>query len=85
MDEDVMISCVGQGAVPVVSGPAEEAGAEEGGAQEGIDMEVARVGKKAPDFKATAYFAGAFKQVSLSDYSGKWVLLCFYPGDFTFV
>jgi peroxiredoxin (alkyl hydroperoxide reductase subunit C) len=48
-------------------------------------MSTARVGHKAPDFAAMAYVAGAFKKVSLSDYAGKWVLLCFYPGDFTFV
>jgi len=48
-------------------------------------MTMARVGKEAPDFKAPAYFAGAFKDYQLSDYRGKWVLLCFYPGDFTFV
>ncbi len=45
----------------------------------------ARVGKKAPDFTAPAYYQGGFKNVSLSDFAGKWVLLCFYPGDFTFV
>ncbi len=45
----------------------------------------ARVGQKAPDFTAPAYFKGEFTQVKLSDYLGKWVLLCFYPGDFTFV
>ena len=49
-------------------------------------MEVARVGSKAPDFEATGYLAGeGFKTVKLSDYLGQWVLLCFYPGDFTFV
>jgi peroxiredoxin (alkyl hydroperoxide reductase subunit C) len=48
-------------------------------------MAMARVGKEAPDFVAPAYFAGAFKDYKLSDYRGKWVLLCFYPGDFTFV
>jgi peroxiredoxin (alkyl hydroperoxide reductase subunit C) len=45
----------------------------------------ARVGQKAPDFQAPAYYKGAFTNVKLSDYLGKWVLLCFYPGDFTFV
>lgn len=45
----------------------------------------ARVGEKAPDFQAPAYFQGKFTSVKLSDYLGKWVLLCFYPGDFTFV
>jgi len=49
-------------------------------------MVTARVGREAPDFEASAYIAGTgFKNVKLSDYRGKWVLLCFYPGDFTFV
>ncbi len=49
-------------------------------------MDVARVGQKAPDFEANAFLAGeGFKKVKLSDYVGKWVVLCFYPGDFTFV
>ena len=43
------------------------------------------VGKKAPDFTAPAYFKGKFISVQLSEYLGKWVSLCFYPGDFTFV
>ena len=45
----------------------------------------ARVGQKAPDFEAPAYYKGSFTNVKLSNYLGKWVLLCFYPGDFTFV
>ncbi|HEB48986.1 MAG TPA: redoxin domain-containing protein [Desulfobulbus sp.] len=44
-----------------------------------------KVGKKAPDFTAPGYHKGEFISVRLSDYLGKWVLLCFYPGDFTFV
>ena len=44
-----------------------------------------RVGQKAPDFTAPAYHKGKFVSVKLSDYLGKWVVLCFYPGDFTFV
>ncbi len=52
--------------------------------QEESEM-VARVGSPAPDFEATAYVDGAFKNVKLSDYKGQWVVLCFYPGDFTFV
>lgn len=43
------------------------------------------VGKNAPDFKATAVVGGDFKKVSLSDYKGKYVVLFFYPLDFTFV
>ena len=45
----------------------------------------ARVGKTAPDFEANAFIGGGFKNLKLSDYKGKWVVLCFYPGDFTFV
>lgn len=45
----------------------------------------ARVGQKAPDFEAGALMDGTFKNIKLSDYLGKWVVLCFYPGDFTFV
>jgi hypothetical protein len=44
-----------------------------------------QVGKKVPDFVAPAYQGGKFVSVKLSEYLGKWVLLCFYPGDFTFV
>ena len=44
-----------------------------------------KVGKKVPDFAAPAYHQGKFISVKLSEYLGKWVLLCFYPGDFTFV
>ncbi len=45
----------------------------------------ARVGQKAPDFTAPSYYKGGFTPVKLSDFAGKWVLVCFYPGDFTFV
>lgn len=48
-------------------------------------MITARVGRKAPDFEAPAFHQGKFVNVKLSDFAGKWVLLCFYPGDFTFV
>lgn len=44
-----------------------------------------QVGKKAPDFVAPAYRQGSFTSVQLSEFLGKWVVLCFYPGDFTFV
>jgi peroxiredoxin (alkyl hydroperoxide reductase subunit C) len=52
-------------------------------AKEALSM--IKVGQKAPDFIAPGYHKGAFVNVKLSDYLGKWVLLCFYPGDFTFV
>jgi len=43
------------------------------------------VGSPAPEFKANAYVNGELKELSLSDYRGKWVYLLFYPLDFTFV
>ena len=44
------------------------------------------VAKKAPDFKAKAVMAdGTMKDISLADYKGKWVVVFFYPLDFTFV
>lgn len=39
----------------------------------------------APDFKAEAVFGKEIKEIKLSDYKGKWVVLFFYPLDFTFV
>ncbi len=44
-----------------------------------------QVGKKAPDFTAPGFHNNAFVNVTLSEHLGKWVVLCFYPGDFTFV
>ena len=46
---------------------------------------MARVGQAAPDFEANAFINGGFKNLRLSDFKGKWTVLCFYPGDFTFV
>ena len=46
---------------------------------------IARVGQKAPDFQAPTYHMGKFGTIKLSESLGKWVLVCFYPGDFTFV
>jgi peroxiredoxin (alkyl hydroperoxide reductase subunit C) len=44
------------------------------------------VAKEAPDFKAQAVMpSGAFQEVSLADYRGKYLVLFFYPLDFTFV
>ncbi|KAH1164885.1 hypothetical protein KIL84_004988, partial [Mauremys mutica] len=45
----------------------------------------AHIGKPAPGFHATAVVDGAFKEIKLSDYKGKYVVLFFYPLDFTFV
>ncbi len=48
-------------------------------------MSIAKVGAKAPDFTTSAYLNGEFREFKLSNYLGKWVMLCFYPADFTFV
>ncbi len=54
--------------------------------KEEVQMTIARTGQEAPDFETTAYVTGqGFKNIKLSDYRGQWVILCFYPGDFTFV
>jgi hypothetical protein len=45
----------------------------------------ATVGKEAPDFQARAFVEGGFQNVTLSQFKGQWIMLCFYPGDFTFV
>jgi peroxiredoxin 2/4 len=44
-----------------------------------------RVGQAAPDFTATAVVDQEFKTIKLSDYRGKYVVLFFYPLDFTFL
>ncbi|CAI5707057.1 hypothetical protein KXD40_009167 [Peronospora effusa] len=46
---------------------------------------VLTIRKPAPDFTADAVIDGEFKKISLSDYRGKYVVLFFYPMDFTFV
>lgn len=44
------------------------------------------INQQAPSFeKVKAYHNGEFKEISLSDYSGQWLILFFYPRDFTFV
>jgi len=44
-----------------------------------------QVSQQAPDFTLEAVVRGDFTRVSLSDFDGKWVVLFFYPLDFTFV
>ena len=46
---------------------------------------IARAGAKAPHFKTKAFVQGEIKEIALSDYAGQWVVLFFYPADFTFV
>ncbi len=43
------------------------------------------IGDKAPDFQEDAFINKDIKKIKLTDYTGKWVVLFFYPADFTFV
>ena len=81
MGEEIEVGCARPIGGPVESSSDEDKQTKE---KEIIKMSV-QVGKKAPDFQAPAFHEGKMKQIKLSDYLGKWVLLCFYPGDFTFV
>ena len=44
-----------------------------------------KINHPAPAFLLEAYHNGEFKQVKLEDYKGKWVVIFFYPADFTFI
>ena len=44
-----------------------------------------KIGEKVEDFEVEAYHDNKVKKIKLSDYAGKWVVLLFYPADFTFV
>ncbi|MCL5999382.1 MAG: redoxin domain-containing protein [Chloroflexi bacterium] len=44
-----------------------------------------QIDARVADFEAEAYQNDEIKKVKLSDYKGKWVVLIFYPGDFTFI
>ncbi len=44
-----------------------------------------KIGEQVEDFEADAYVSGDIKKVKLSDYKGKWIVMIFYPADFTFV
>jgi hypothetical protein len=77
--------CVEPSKGPIVAPVLMEGAGEEIQARKEVKKMTARVGKAAPDFEASAFVDGGFKNVRLSEYKGRWVVLCFYPGDFTFV
>ncbi len=83
MSEEVAVGCARPTGGPVGEAPDNKSTDEKQIRKEVHSM--IKVGKKAPDFAAPGYQKGAFVNIKLSDYLGKWVLLCFYPGDFTFV
>jgi len=83
MAEEIKAGCARPTGGPVGEKPARKEQTKETSVKEVRSM--IQVGKKAPDFTAPGYQKGKFINIKLSDYLGKWVLLCFYPGDFTFV
>ena len=48
-------------------------------------MNQLRIGDAAPDFKLKGIFRGQVADYSLSSYKGQWLVLFFYPADFTFI
>ncbi len=77
------------GCVTPAKGPilekAEESATSPNSTTKEVPKVLAQVGKQAPDYEAPAYLDGGFKNIRLSDYQGQWVVVCFYPVDFTFV
>ena len=77
MAEEIKAGCARPTGGPVGESPEPEV--KEKPMAERKVVAMIQVGKKAPDFAAPGYLNGKFVSVKL------WVLLCFYPGDFTFV
>ncbi len=82
MSEEAEVGCARPTGGPVGEEPAEQ---QQEQTQPQEVKKMITVGQKAPDFVAPGYQKGNFVNVKLSDYLRKWVVLCFYPGDFTFV
>jgi alkyl hydroperoxide reductase subunit AhpC len=76
----LLLSCLCSGPVGAAPYPV----GTESGQQQGRPP-TAKVGEPAPNFTLDAVVNKEFKKVSLADYRGKWVVLFFYPLDFTFV
>ncbi|KPK23310.1 MAG: peroxiredoxin [Desulfobacterales bacterium SG8_35_2] len=83
MAEELKAGCARPTGGPVGETVSDQSSGTKNEKEEVISM--IQVGRKAPDFSAPGYLKGKFINVKLSEYLGKWVLLCFYPGDFTFV
>ena len=83
MSEEAEVGCARPTGGPVGEPAAEDVQEQTQPVKE--ERQMIHVGELAPDFVAPGYQNGNFINVKLSDYLGKWVILCFYPGDFTFV
>ncbi len=84
MPEEMKVGCARPTGGPVGESVEEEVKPEQTTKGKEVSAMI-HVGKKAPDFAAPGYHKGKFISLKLSEFLGKWVLLCFYPGDFTFV
>ena len=47
--------------------------------------DIMKIGDKIPDMEVEAFHEGEVKKIRLSDFRGKWLVIAFYPADFTFV
>ena len=83
MPKEAAVGCARPTGGPVGEEPDSKSKSEQQIIKE--EQSMIKVGSKAPDFTAPGYQKGEFINIKLSDYLKKWVLLCFYPGDFTFV
>ena len=69
-----------------VTAGANESGASwPAGVMQPEQPQVVKVGRPAPDFSLDAVAGEEFRKINLADYRGKWVILLFYPLDFTLV
>ena len=84
MGEEIEVGCAKPTGAPIGEKSLEDSSGDQKIIKE-EEKKMIQVGQKAPDFTAPAYHNGKFINVKLSEYLGKWILLCFYPGDFTFV
>lgn len=84
VSEEIAVGC-GRPTGSVVGAAAPDAEKPAEAAKEVAPVSSIMVGRPAPDFVAPAYHKGKFVSFKLSELLGSWVVLCFYPGDFTFV
>ena len=72
-------------AAPAPSAPAVPAARTAPAAPQARVASIPLPGQQAPNFELSAVVGSEVKKIKLSDYDGKWRVVCFYPADFTFV
>ncbi|MBS3167577.1 redoxin domain-containing protein [Candidatus Woesearchaeota archaeon] len=50
-----------------------------------MEINQVKIGRRVEDFEVEAFHNNEIKKLKLSDYKGKWIILVFYPADFTFI